>query len=98
MIFQQRRRSPQGEGEGKERGRDESRTQRLKDGVWGRGTLSSSGAKSFLRGSVGSLNLPPPHPSVPAGMELLSQFSKEGNGDSEALSGAHQVGQSQERL
>lgn len=43
----------------------ESRTQRLKDGVWGRGTLSSSGAKSFLRGSVGSLNLPPPPPQCP---------------------------------
>lgn len=39
----------------------ESRTQRLKDGSVGKGDALSSGAKSFLRGSVG----PEPAPSTP---------------------------------
>lgn len=56
----------------------ESRTQRLKDGVWGRGTLSSSGAKSFLRGSVGSLNLPPPTPVSLLGWNCYLSFPKKG--------------------
>ena len=53
----------------------DSRAQRLKDGVWGRGTLSSSGAKSFLRGSVGS---PTPTPVSLLGWNCYLSFPKKG--------------------